>query len=301
MADKGGDVAAMQQQMLAMQKLLEQQSRQLEALKSGGDGSSRDAGARGERGGPSGGVNGRMGSSGGRQLRGRSERQEVAPSKVLHLRNTPKEVTKAEIEALFGSEFGPCVKIVPLPGKPQALVELRSIEIASRALQHLEQSRMAQIRNNKIYFNYSHRAEIEEPRDPASAAQPARQQQQPTHNDSHYGGRRGENYRTRQEHDWPRGRRPREDDSYDDEPRRRARAAPAKRREEDRRKPAGSRLPQRRPDEDFDNYDDYDDRDLEDMRPKNGDQLRTVAEWNAYVRSYKRRRRREGEDDDDHA
>lgn len=125
------DVASMQEQMQAMKRLLEEQKRELDAMKPR-----------------------------------KKPKQDVPPSKVLHLRNTPKDVEIDEIEDMF-EPFGRCVKVVPLPGKPQALVEFETIDVARRALETLERnSRMAQIRSQKIYFNYSHRTEIEDPHRP---------------------------------------------------------------------------------------------------------------------------------------
>uniref|UniRef100_A0A7S3JVR6 RRM domain-containing protein n=1 Tax=Aureoumbra lagunensis TaxID=44058 RepID=A0A7S3JVR6_9STRA len=86
---------------------------------------------------------------------------DVPPSRVLHLRNTPKDVTRYDIEVLF-EDFGPCVKICILPNKPQALVQLPSVECATRAIEVLGGTRRAQIRGHKIYFNYSHRNEVQE-------------------------------------------------------------------------------------------------------------------------------------------
>lgn len=273
-------VAAMQEQMEAMKKLLDQQTKQLAAFQ-------RDGGP------PSSKKEPEESRARGRPPRDPARRVDVAPSKVLHLRNTPKDVTVAEIETLFGEEFGPCVKVVPLPGKPQALVELTAVDKAKRALQHFEHSKVAQIRTNRIYFNFSHRSEIEDTRDPVAAAAAGHRQaagldtyrRLPSRGDNYQGDYRGR----------------RRDEDHDEEPRRRpVSRKPGRRRDEeddedddhDRRpRPA----PRRAVEDDFDDYDDYDDDDLDDMRPKNRDQLRTVAEWIAYVRGYRRRRR----DDDD--
>lgn len=207
-----------------MQKLLEQQSKQLEALK-GTESSGAPAPQREEQRSrrreqsPSQPRHTSRSRGNAPAQRGRAPKPDVTPSKVLHLRNTPRDATQEDVEDLFHEVP---LKVVLLPGKPQALVEMSSVEAATKALTSFQQGKVAQINGNRIYFNYSHRAEIEPPRDPAAAA--------------------------------------------------------ASRRHKKRRNP----------EEEFDNFDSYDSQTIEEMRPS-GDEVRTVAQWNAYVRSYDRR------------
>lgn len=63
------------------------------------------------------------------------EEQSVVPSKVLHIRNLPPDVTEGELSVL-GTPFGQVVNILLLKAKNQGFIELSDSTTASRMVNY---------------------------------------------------------------------------------------------------------------------------------------------------------------------
>jgi len=76
-----------------------------------------------------------------------------APSKVIHIRNIPNEVTEAEIIHL-GIPFGRVTNVLVLKGKNQAFLEMEE-ETAAVAMVNYFTNCTAQLRERSVYVQYS--------------------------------------------------------------------------------------------------------------------------------------------------
>ena len=70
------------------------------------------------------------------------------------------QVSAVELEAMFAAlgRF-PCEKVIPITGKPMALVQFSSVDLAIDALE-LGEQRGVEIRQLRVYFNFSRRSEL---------------------------------------------------------------------------------------------------------------------------------------------
>ncbi|XP_069823824.1 polypyrimidine tract-binding protein 2 isoform X2 [Dendropsophus ebraccatus] len=86
------------------------------------------------------------------------EKMESAPSRVLHIRKLPGEVTETEVIAL-GLPFGKVTNILMLKGKNQAFLELATEEAAATMVNYYN-SMTPHLRNQPIYIQYSNHKEL---------------------------------------------------------------------------------------------------------------------------------------------
>ncbi|XP_044157179.1 polypyrimidine tract-binding protein 2 [Bufo gargarizans] len=86
------------------------------------------------------------------------DKMENAPSRVLHIRKLPGEVTETEVIAL-GLPFGKVTNILMLKGKNQAFLELATEESASTMVNYYT-SMTPHLRNQPIYIQYSNHKEL---------------------------------------------------------------------------------------------------------------------------------------------
>ncbi|XP_053550033.1 polypyrimidine tract-binding protein 2 [Bombina bombina] len=86
------------------------------------------------------------------------EKMESAPSRVLHIRKLPGEVTETEVIAL-GLPFGKVTNILMLKGKNQAFLELASEEAAATMVNYYT-TMTPHLRNQPIYIQYSNHKEL---------------------------------------------------------------------------------------------------------------------------------------------
>lgn len=80
------------------------------------------------------------------------------PSKVIHIRNIPNEVTEAEIIHL-GIPFGRVTNVLVLKGKNQAFLEMADESAASTMVTYFT-SCMAQLRGRAVYVQFSNHKEL---------------------------------------------------------------------------------------------------------------------------------------------
>ncbi|XP_054276082.1 polypyrimidine tract-binding protein 2-like isoform X6 [Macrosteles quadrilineatus] len=84
--------------------------------------------------------------------------RENKPSKVIHIRNIPNEVTEAEIIHL-GIPFGRVTNVLVLKGKNQAFLEMAD-EVAASTMVTYFTSCMAQLRGRAVYVQFSNHKEL---------------------------------------------------------------------------------------------------------------------------------------------
>ncbi|XP_075236008.1 polypyrimidine tract-binding protein 1 heph isoform X3 [Lycorma delicatula] len=82
----------------------------------------------------------------------------VKPSKVIHIRNIPNEVTEAEIIHL-GIPFGRVTNVLVLKGKNQAFLEMAD-EVAASTMVTYFTSCTAQLRGRAVYVQFSNHKEL---------------------------------------------------------------------------------------------------------------------------------------------
>lgn len=80
------------------------------------------------------------------------------PSRVIHIRNIPNDVSEAEIIHL-GIPFGRVTNVLVLKGKNQAFLEM-SEETAATTMVNYFSSCMAQLRGRAVYVQYSNHKEL---------------------------------------------------------------------------------------------------------------------------------------------
>uniref|UniRef100_A0A8C6PYB3 Polypyrimidine tract binding protein 2b n=1 Tax=Nothobranchius furzeri TaxID=105023 RepID=A0A8C6PYB3_NOTFU len=83
---------------------------------------------------------------------------ESPPSRVLHIRKLPNEVTETEVIAL-GLPFGKVTNILMLKGKNQAFLEL-STEEAAITMVNYYSAVTPQVRNSPVFIQYSNHKEL---------------------------------------------------------------------------------------------------------------------------------------------
>ncbi|XP_077308994.1 polypyrimidine tract-binding protein 2 [Lithobates pipiens] len=86
------------------------------------------------------------------------DKMESTPSRVLHIRKLPGEVTETEVIAL-GLPFGKVTNILMLKGKNQAFLELATEEAAATMVNYYT-SMTPHLRNQPIYIQYSNHKEL---------------------------------------------------------------------------------------------------------------------------------------------
>lgn len=86
------------------------------------------------------------------------EKSNGAPSRVIHIRNIPNEVTEAEIVHL-GIPFGKVTNVLVLKGKNQAFLEMAD-ENAAVTMVNYFTSCTAQLRNRAVYVQFSNHKEL---------------------------------------------------------------------------------------------------------------------------------------------
>ncbi|XP_045475321.1 polypyrimidine tract-binding protein 1 isoform X3 [Harmonia axyridis] len=80
------------------------------------------------------------------------------PSRVIHIRNIPNDVTEAEIIHL-GIPFGRVTNVLVLKGKNQAFLEMGD-ELSATSMVNYFSSCMAQLRGRAVYVQYSNHKEL---------------------------------------------------------------------------------------------------------------------------------------------
>ncbi|KAI1236656.1 hypothetical protein IHE44_0014909 [Lamprotornis superbus] len=86
------------------------------------------------------------------------DKMDGAPSRVLHIRKLPGEVTETEVIAL-GLPFGKVTNILMLKGKNQAFLELATEEAAVTMVNYYS-AVTPHLRNQPIYIQYSNHKEL---------------------------------------------------------------------------------------------------------------------------------------------
>ncbi|XP_030624390.1 polypyrimidine tract-binding protein 2 isoform X5 [Chanos chanos] len=102
-------------------------------------------------------INGTSNGSDSKKLRV-EDRMDAPPSRVLHIRKLPNEVTETEIIAL-GLPFGKVTNILTLKGKNQAFLELGTEEAAMTMVNYYT-AVTPHVRNVPIYIQYSNHKEL---------------------------------------------------------------------------------------------------------------------------------------------
>ena len=77
----------------------------------------------------------------------------ITPSKVIHIRNIPNDVTEAEIIHL-GIPFGRVTNVLVLKGKNQAFLEMEE-ESSAVAMVNYFTNCVAQLRERSVYVQFS--------------------------------------------------------------------------------------------------------------------------------------------------
>ncbi|XP_041104191.1 polypyrimidine tract-binding protein 3-like isoform X1 [Polyodon spathula] len=88
----------------------------------------------------------------------KGDRSPCAPSRVLHIRKIPIEVTEAEIISL-GLPFGKVTNLLMLKGKNQAFVEMASEEAAITMVNYYSTA-TPHLRNQPVFIQYSNHREL---------------------------------------------------------------------------------------------------------------------------------------------
>ncbi|KAJ1171750.1 hypothetical protein NDU88_003608 [Pleurodeles waltl] len=86
------------------------------------------------------------------------DKMDAAPSRVLHIRKLPGEVTETEVIAL-GLPFGKVTNILMLKGKNQAFLEMGSEEAAITMVNYYT-TMTPSLRNQPVYIQYSNHKEL---------------------------------------------------------------------------------------------------------------------------------------------
>lgn len=80
------------------------------------------------------------------------------PSRVIHIRNIPNDVSEAEIIHL-GIPFGRVTNVLVLKGKNQAFLEMGD-ETSATSMVNYFSSCIAQLRGRAVYVQYSNHKEL---------------------------------------------------------------------------------------------------------------------------------------------
>eukprot|EP00271_Cylindrocystis_brebissonii_P020480 TRINITY_DN679_c0_g1_i5.p1 TRINITY_DN679_c0_g1~~TRINITY_DN679_c0_g1_i5.p1 ORF type:complete len:108 (-),score=8.96 TRINITY_DN679_c0_g1_i5:48-371(-) len=80
------------------------------------------------------------------------------PSKVIHVRNVPGEVTEAELH-LLAQQFGPVSKVVNIRSKNQALLQMADLQHSIAMMQYYTEVQPT-IRGSKVYMQFSSHQEL---------------------------------------------------------------------------------------------------------------------------------------------
>ncbi|XP_066901888.1 polypyrimidine tract-binding protein 3 isoform X3 [Halyomorpha halys] len=86
------------------------------------------------------------------------DKSSMKPSRVVHLRNIPNEVTEAEIIHL-GIPFGRVTNVLVLKGKNQAFLEMGD-EVSAASMVQYFGTGMAQLRGRAVYVQFSNHKEL---------------------------------------------------------------------------------------------------------------------------------------------
>merc|ERR1719411_641730 len=87
-----------------------------------------------------------------------SQPSKIKPSKVIHIRNIPNDVTEAEIIHL-GIPFGRVTNVLVLKGKNQAFLEMDE-EASASAMVNYFTNCVAQLRDRSVYVQFSNHKEL---------------------------------------------------------------------------------------------------------------------------------------------
>lgn len=96
-----------------------------------------------------------------------------APSRVIHIRNIPNEVTEAEIVHL-GIPFGKVTNVLVLKGKNQAFLEM-SDEVCATTMVNYFTNCTAQLRGRAVYVQFSNHKELKTDQTHSNAQNPSAQ------------------------------------------------------------------------------------------------------------------------------
>ncbi|KAA0703777.1 Polypyrimidine tract-binding protein 3 [Triplophysa tibetana] len=88
----------------------------------------------------------------------KGDRSPCAPSRVLHVRRVPIEVSEAEVISL-GIPFGKVTNLLMLKGKNQAFIEMASEEAAITMVNYYTAA-TPHVRNQPVYIQYSNHREL---------------------------------------------------------------------------------------------------------------------------------------------
>uniref|UniRef100_A0AAY4AD83 Polypyrimidine tract-binding protein 1 n=1 Tax=Denticeps clupeoides TaxID=299321 RepID=A0AAY4AD83_9TELE len=88
----------------------------------------------------------------------KGDRSPCVPSRVIHIRKVPIEVSEAEV-VLLGVPFGKVTNLLMLKGKNQAFIEMASEEAAMTMVNYYTTA-TPHVRNQPVYIQYSNHREL---------------------------------------------------------------------------------------------------------------------------------------------
>uniref|UniRef100_A0AAY4AFX3 Polypyrimidine tract binding protein 3 n=1 Tax=Denticeps clupeoides TaxID=299321 RepID=A0AAY4AFX3_9TELE len=104
------------------------------------------------------GVGGEDVSNGNESKAFKGDRSPCVPSRVIHIRKVPIEVSEAEV-VLLGVPFGKVTNLLMLKGKNQAFIEMASEEAAMTMVNYYTTA-TPHVRNQPVYIQYSNHREL---------------------------------------------------------------------------------------------------------------------------------------------
>ncbi|XP_072338998.1 polypyrimidine tract-binding protein 1-like isoform X1 [Scyliorhinus torazame] len=102
-----------------------------------------------------------------KKFKGENRSSGILPSRVIHIRKLPNDVTEAEVISL-GLPFGKVTNLLMLKGKNQAFIEMNSEEAANTMVSYYS-TVTPYLRNHPIYIQYSNHKELKTDNSPNQA------------------------------------------------------------------------------------------------------------------------------------
>uniref|UniRef100_A0A4W3JIK3 Polypyrimidine tract-binding protein 1 n=1 Tax=Callorhinchus milii TaxID=7868 RepID=A0A4W3JIK3_CALMI len=102
-----------------------------------------------------------------KKFKGDNRSAGIVPSKVIHIRKLPNDITEAEVISL-GLPFGKVTNLLMLKGKNQAFIEMNSEEAANTMVSYYS-TVTPYLRNHPIYIQYSNHKELKTDNSPNQA------------------------------------------------------------------------------------------------------------------------------------
>ncbi|XP_041061536.1 polypyrimidine tract-binding protein 1-like isoform X12 [Cetorhinus maximus] len=102
-----------------------------------------------------------------KKFKGENRTSGILPSRVIHIRKLPNDVTEAEVISL-GLPFGKVTNLLMLKGKNQAFIEMNSEEAANTMVSYYS-TVTPYLRSHPIYIQYSNHKELKTDNSPNQA------------------------------------------------------------------------------------------------------------------------------------